>query len=89
MPGPWQPLRDEEFGELIMTKICCVCRRVEQDNHWKNDYIFSSTERVSHGYCPLCFDVIMSELTDYYAENNTGIGTVKPAATKDSCRACA
>jgi hypothetical protein len=49
-----------------MTKICCVCHRVENGDHWKNDYVFAATERVTHGYCPLCFDVVMSELTDYY-----------------------
>lgn len=49
-----------------MTKVCCVCRWVENGDHWKNDYVFAATERVTHGYCPLCFDVVMSELTDYY-----------------------
>lgn len=47
-----------------MTKICCVCQRVENGAHWKNDYEFADNERVTHGYCPLCFDVIMAELMD-------------------------
>jgi len=57
-----------------MTKICCVCQRVENGNHWKNDYVFAATERVTHGYCPLCFDVVMSELTDYYTGQDGSAG---------------
>jgi len=45
-----------------MTKICCVCHRVEKGRHWREDYRFATGERVTHGYCPLCFDVIMAEL---------------------------
>ena len=47
-----------------MTKICCVCQRVENGSHWKEEYEFAENERVTHGYCPLCFDVIMAELTE-------------------------
>ncbi len=47
-----------------MTKICCVCQRVEKGSHWREDYQFGQGERVTHGYCPLCFDVIMAELMD-------------------------
>ena len=47
-----------------MTKICCVCQRVEKGSHWRKDYQFGKGERVTHGYCPLCFDVIMAELMD-------------------------
>jgi hypothetical protein len=47
-----------------MTKICCVCQRVEHGSHWREDYQFGKGERVTHGYCPLCFDVIMAELMD-------------------------
>ena len=47
-----------------MTKICCVCRRVEHGLHWLVGYEFTSEERISHGYCPLCFDVIMAELME-------------------------
>ena len=66
-----------------MTKICCVCQRVEQGNYWKNeeDYEFASNERVTHGYCPLCFDVVMSDLMDYigekYPEAGKGKGTAE------------
>ena len=47
-----------------MTKICCVCKRVERGDHWKNDYVFAPAERVTHGYCPLCFDVVLAEFAD-------------------------
>jgi len=55
-----------------MTKICCVCQRIEQGEYWKdeNDYVFASNERVTHGYCPLCFDVVMSDLMEYIGETD-------------------
>lgn len=58
-----------------MTKICCVCQRVEHGEYWKdeNDYEFAFNERVTHGYCPLCFDVVMSDLMEYIGGNHTEI----------------
>lgn len=55
-----------------MTKICCVCQRIEHGTYWKNEdeYQFAANERVTHGYCPLCFDVVMSDLMEYI-EGNT------------------
>ncbi len=47
-----------------MTKICCVCQRVENGSHWREEYEFAENERVTHGYCPLCFDIIMAELME-------------------------
>lgn len=52
-----------------MTKICCVCQRVETGLHWKEDYEFAENERVTHGYCPLCFDVVMSDLMEHIEKN--------------------
>lgn len=54
----------------MMTKMCCVCQRVEHGKYWKDDYEFASNERVTHGYCPLCFDVVMSDLIDYIEKND-------------------
>ncbi len=45
-----------------MTKICCVCKRVEQGLHWQEGLVFPENEQTSHGYCPRCFDVVMAEL---------------------------
>ena len=53
-----------------MTKICCVCQRVEYKTYWKDDYTFAPDERVTHGYCPICFDVVMSDLMDYIEDND-------------------
>lgn len=47
-----------------MTKICCVCKRVERGLHWHEGYDFAPEERISHGYCPLCYDIVMADLVD-------------------------
>lgn len=66
-----------------MTKICCVCQRVEHGMHWKNDYIFAANERVTHGYCPLCFDVIMAELMESRDELTAESGSGQPSSHID------
>ncbi len=66
-----------------MTKICCVCQRVENGAHWKNDYEFGDNERVTHGYCPLCFDVIMAELMESRDELSSGKDVVHATCQDD------
>lgn len=56
-----------------MTRVCCVCERVEQGNRWASDYTFSSDERVTHGYCPSCFLVAMAEIAEF-VEQKHGLG---------------
>jgi len=45
-----------------MTKICCVCSKVEQDGDWITVCVTTATERLTHGYCPICFDDVMDDL---------------------------
>jgi len=61
-----------------MTKICCVCQRVEDGPHWKDEYEFAPGERITHGYCPLCFDVVMADLTDYLDRRTSGSEDEEP-----------
>jgi len=73
-----------------MTKICCVCQRVEKGSHWREDYQFGQGERVTHGYCPLCFDVIMAELMDDRDELfQDPVGKASGAVLKQDTAACA
>lgn len=58
-----------------MTKVCCVCQRVELGTSWKDDYVFAPDERVTHGYCPLCFDVVMSDLMDYIRDKGAQVNS--------------
>ncbi len=45
-----------------MTKICCVCSKVEEDGDWITDCVTSATKRFTHGYCPACYDDVMEDL---------------------------
>jgi len=47
-----------------MTKICCVCQRVQQGSSWEKQRERGAVgeERVTHGYCPLCFEESMAAL---------------------------
>lgn len=44
-----------------MSRICCVCGKVEIDGQWQ---LIAGTaiERVSHVYCPMCYEVLMDEV---------------------------
>ena len=48
-----------------MIKICCVCRKFEQEGQWLGEPV-SPPQSVSHVYCPSCFEDFMDEL-DMYA----------------------
>jgi len=45
-----------------MTKICCVCRKVEQNGDWHAEYVLSTADLLTHGYCPTCYDDAMEDL---------------------------
>jgi hypothetical protein len=47
-----------------MVKVCCVCRKFEQKGQWKNT-IAITCKKVSHVYCPLCFNDLMGEIDRY------------------------
>ena len=70
-----------------MTKICCVCQRVEDGPHWREEYQFAPGERITHGYCPLCFDVVMADLTEY-VENRHRLDSRLPVAGREDLATC-
>ena len=45
-----------------MTKICCVCSKVEQNGDWLAGCVISTGEQLTHGYCPACYEEAMEDL---------------------------
>lgn len=62
----------------MMTKICCVCNRVEQGKSWTEHYLFAVDERVTHGYCPTCFDGVMTEIMEFTSKEQHMTAEVQP-----------
>ncbi len=54
-----------------MTRMCCVCRRVEQKGRWHRLIRSNEEELVTHGYCPECFAVTMAEIQRYIDDTNS------------------
>ena len=48
-----------------MTRMCCVCHKVEQGGEWRDHRMVSDDKRVTHGYCPVCFAETMVQIEDF------------------------
>jgi len=48
-----------------MTKMCCVCRKVEEEGQWSAGRCLGENEQVTHGYCPECYAVVMTEIEEF------------------------
>ena len=44
-----------------MNRMCCVCGKVKIDGHWQL-IAGREIERVSHAYCPVCYETLMDEV---------------------------
>lgn len=42
-----------------MTTVCCVCHRTKSGKSWMKKRKTKGEERVSHGYCPECYQATM------------------------------
>jgi hypothetical protein len=72
-----------------MTRMCCVCHKVEQGGEWRDLRMVSDDKRVTHGYCPVCFAETMVQIEDFI--DGKVVGTFRPAALSTpngSCRSC-
>ncbi len=58
-----------------MTKVCCVCHRVQDGDHWAMTNALPADERVTHGYCPDCFAEAMSALDEFIRQRQV----IRPA----------
>lgn len=47
-----------------MIRICCVCRRREEEGQWRSEKV-GRDQRVSHAYCPGCYEGLMEEIERY------------------------
>lgn len=64
-----------------MTKVCCVCHRVENGDSWSMTNALPADERVTHGYCPDCFAEAMSALDDFIRQQQR----IRSAVASESC----
>ena len=44
-----------------MQTVCCLCKRTKDDDRWV-EKIVSYTKKMSHGYCPECFQKTMTKI---------------------------
>ena len=51
-----------------MTRMCCVCNKIEQGGEWRPFRPLVAAELVTHGYCPQCFVSAMAEVEDYIGD---------------------
>ncbi len=59
-----------------MTRMCCICNKVEQGGQWKVCRAMPDGEPVTHGYCPDCYVKVMMEIEEFISEK----GMYAPAA---------
>lgn len=52
-----------------MTRMCCVCRKVEYEEGWKDGPV-SHFQTVSHVYCPPCYEDLMDEIDRYASQKS-------------------
>ncbi len=50
--------------EVDMVRVCCVCRKIEQCGQWLRTAVYPG-QKVSHAYCPACFDDLMDAIDRY------------------------
>ena len=55
-----------------MTRMCCVCSKVEQGGSWRPLHQLSADRQVTHGYCPECYAVTMAEIEEFISEKAVG-----------------
>lgn len=44
-----------------MQMVCCLCKRTKDEDGWV-EKIVSYSKKLSHGYCPECFQKTMTQL---------------------------
>jgi len=56
-------------------KICCVCHKTETLKGWavRNT---SAGEKISHGYCPVCFQQLLGRINSHVPTRNASLSTV-------------
>ena len=73
-----------------MTRICCVCNKIEFHGAWVTADVQSGAGPLSHGYCPVCYDNELENIRLFLRERDRGrISPAPVVPTQDSVGACA
>lgn len=54
-----------------MIRMCCVCRKVENKGNWQDQPEAATEKKVSHVYCPPCYEDLMDEIDRYAMQKLT------------------
>ena len=57
---------------MAMTRMCCVCNKVEEGGEWRPLHMVTEDKRVTHGYCPECFAETMVQIEDFIGGKAVG-----------------
>lgn len=72
-----------------MTRVCCVCNKVEQGGQWQANRSLPVSEPVTHGYCPECYIGAMAEIEEFIGEKAIcTLGSAGCSPGYGSCRPC-
>jgi hypothetical protein len=52
-----------------MQVICCVCLKTKKQKGWAKQAARSGV-RLSHGYCPQCYQQMMERVENFFVMNN-------------------
>jgi len=64
-----------------MRTVCCVCRRVKCKGDWLEQMVEAEV-RVSHGFCPECFDKTMTQFSLAWSTRTEGTIRVEAAVPR-------
>jgi hypothetical protein len=71
-----------------MTRMCCVCNKVEQGGQWQINPTLPEAEPVTHGYCPECYIGAMAEIKEFIGEKAICVGVAGCSPVYGSCGQC-
>jgi hypothetical protein len=61
----------EEKEKKMMKTICCVCQKTKSQSGWVKQRL-DCKSKMSHGYCPDCYQLTMQQVQNYPAWKNPG-----------------
>jgi hypothetical protein len=73
-----------------MTRMCCVCSKVEHEGQWRFRHRPSENERVTHGYCPQCYIKVMEDINRFISDKaSRALHAPDWSKLHGSCHQCA
>lgn len=72
-----------------MTKVCCICQRIEEEKGWRSEPLIAAGTLLSHGFCPECFAQTMAEVREFFStESKEGCGEKSKPLRRAKRRSC-